>query len=192
MHGIEKWINWVPVAYPLNWEINLEPTWTDSYTNTTGIGPYAFAINGVPIFHYSKAPDPSVDPNKSHPDTVTDGELDDCGGHSGQGDNYHYHSAPKCLVDKDNLEKPIAYSLDGESVYFGSAPASNTLSALGLSDYKAPSGLDLCNGARRSDGSWVFYSTDKPPYMVGCHHTEGIDNESTRYGYSATNGNKTP
>jgi len=176
MHGIVNWIDRVPVAYPLRWEINLEPTWHDNYTNTTGIGPNAVAINGVPIFHYSTAPDTSIDPTKNHSDTVTNGELDECGGHSGQGDDYHYHSAPICLVDKENLDKPIAYSLDGAPIYFGSAPASDTLNVLGLSGYEAPSGLDLCNGARRGDGSWVFYSTEDPPYMVGCHHTDGIDN----------------
>ena len=176
MHGIENWINRLPVPYPLTFVIPMSPDWTEGYSNTTGIGPNAFAINGVPIFHYSTAPSPSIDPTADMSDTVTAHELDACGGHSGQGEDYHYHQAPICLVDTDKLSEPIAYSIDGSPVYFGGAPASDKLDELELDGYSAPAGLDICNATQADDGGWAFYTTADQPYVVGCHHTASIDN----------------
>lgn len=175
MHGIVNWIDRVPVPYPIVWTVPLEPEFQDAITNTTGIGPNAFAINGVPIFHYSTAPDPSIDLNRTYRDTVKGQELDDCGGHSGQGDDYHYHQAPTCLVDAQHLDHPIAYTIDGAPVFYGGAPASPERTARSLDGYNAPSGLDVCNAMRHGD-TWIYYTTETIPYVVGCHHTAGIDN----------------
>ncbi|MBL9109978.1 MAG: YHYH protein, partial [Myxococcales bacterium] len=56
------------------------------------------AVNGVPIYDYSSqgALDPSVYDPKF--DTKATGELDVCNGHSGRGDDYHYHAAPTCMM----------------------------------------------------------------------------------------------
>ncbi len=143
MHGIVNWIDRVPVPYPIAWTVPLEPAFQDAITNTTGIGPNAFAINGVPIFHYSTAPDPNIDLNRTYRDTVKGQELDDCGGHSGQGDDYHYHQAPTCLADAQHLDLPLAYTIDGAAVFYGGAPASPERTARSLDGYDAPSGLDV-------------------------------------------------
>ena len=50
------------------------------------------AVNGVPL--YSPWDQAAV---RNH--TLDTGELDVCGGHAGRGDDYHYHIAPKCLID---------------------------------------------------------------------------------------------
>lgn len=175
MHGIVNWIDRVSVPYRLTWTVPLEPEFRDAITNTTGIGPNAFAINGVPIFHYSTAPDPSIDPNRTYRDTVKGQELDDCGGHSGQGDDYHYHQAPTCLVETEHLDHPIAYTIDGAPVFYGGAPASPERTARSLDGYNAPADLDACNAMRHGD-TWIYYTTETVPYVVGCHHTPSIDN----------------
>ena len=63
------------------------------------------AVNGVPIFYLEPRPDVSTDPANYSPnfDTVLTGELDQCGGHASQGDDYHYHYAPIFLLSTHNL-----------------------------------------------------------------------------------------
>ena len=34
--------------------------------------------------------------------------------------------------------------------------------------------LDKCNAVQLEDGSYVYYTTDTPPYVLGCHH-EAVD-----------------
>ncbi len=172
MVGITAWINRVAVPFLFNWKIPRVPQIQDSYSLATARGPIAFAINGVPIFHYERRPDVSTHPDdyEAGSDTVLAGELDQCGGHAGQGEDYHYHYAPVCLLDEHDLNTPIAYGLDGIPIYYGSGGTdyygSSRYNEINLVDEKT---LDLCNAKLDSAGSYRYYTTSSPPYLIGCH-----------------------
>ncbi|NJK38828.1 MAG: aminotransferase class V-fold PLP-dependent enzyme [Oscillatoriales cyanobacterium RM2_1_1] len=98
-------------------------------------------------------------------------ELDQCGGHAGQGEDYHYHYAPICLMDDHNPELPIAFGLDGSPIYYGEGGdeyyGRGRYSGLSYLPDKA---LDECNALQLPDGGFVHFTTKTPPYVVGCHH----------------------
>lgn len=181
MVGITAWINRVPIPYTYDWMLPRDPIWLHQYEEASARGPIAVAVNGVPIFHLDPRPDVSTDPGLYDPeyDTVQHGELDQCGGHAGQGDDYHYHYAPVCLLDNHELTLPIAYGLDGIPMYFGTGGTDyygsgrfNDVNNLPESD------LDECNAVQLEDGSYVYYTTDDAPYTIGCHR--GYVDESLR------------
>jgi len=172
MVGIINWILRVPVPYLYEWKIPTSPQWVHPYEEASPRGPIAMAVNGVPIFHLERRPDISTDPSVYDPahDTVLHGELDQCGGHAGQGDDYHYHYAPVCLLRDHDLSQPIAYGLDGVRVYFGTGGTD----FFGQGHYNdinnLPAGeLDPCNGYQLEDGTYVYYTTADAPYTIGCH-----------------------
>jgi len=160
MVGITLWNGQVPVPQPLigenSWRIPLNPELTGENTPTVGQGPIAVAVNGVMIFNPTRqdgiyAPD-------SDPYLI--GELDTCGGHSGRGDDYHYHIAPVCilehLADESDGTLPIAYALDGFPIYgFTNA------------DGSTPE-LDECNGEFDPAGNYHYHATLDYPYINGC------------------------
>ncbi len=173
MVGVTSWIQRVPVPYAYEWRIPRSPTWTGTTTAASPRGPIAVAIDGVPIFHYERRPDVSTslddyDPNN---DTVLQGELDECGGHAGQGEDYHYHYTPICLLATHDPVLPVAFGLDGAPVYFGEG-GTDYYGGGRFSDLSmlpaAP--LDDCNAAMNGDGSYSHFSTKTPPYLIGCHH----------------------
>ncbi len=173
MVGITAWILRVPIPYEYEWRIPTTPVWLDDFVEASPRGPIAVAVDGVPIFHYEARPDVSTHPEHYDPgsDTVVQGELDHCGGHSGQGDDYHYHYAPVCLADDHDLSTPIAFGLDGAPIYYGTAGTDyygfgyfNDINLL------PEEPLDECNALQLDDGSWVHYTTIERPYFVGCHH----------------------
>jgi len=177
MVGITAWINRVPVPYDYNWLIPSNPSWQNNITEASAKGPIAVAINGVPIFHYERRPDVSTSlaNYSSDNDTVVQGELDQCGGHSGQGDDYHYHYTPVCLLEEHDLSQPLAFGLDGAPVYYGEGGTDfygmgqfNTWN--NFPDGLSESSLDECNAYENTDGSYVHYTTKNPPYLIGCHH----------------------
>lgn len=173
MVGITRWILRVPVPSDYPWRIPLEPVWTGSIVEASPRGPIAMAVNGVPIFHYEARPDVSTHPDRYDPrsDTVVLGELDHCGGHAGQGEDYHYHYAPVCLLDAHDLSQPIGYGLDGAPIYFGTGGTDyygdgryNEIDNLPDEE------LDLCNALRLPGGGYAHFTTAEPPYVIGCHH----------------------
>ncbi|MGD1918258.1 MAG: YHYH protein [Pleurocapsa sp.] len=173
MVGIQSWIQRVAIPYDYQWRITLSPDWLDEPVEASARGPIAIAVDGVPIFHYERRPDAStsLDNYEERNDTVVQGELDQCGGHSGQGEDYHYHYAPICLMDEHNPELPIAFGLDGTPVYYGEGGddyyGRGRYSDL---DYLPDETLDDCNALQLPDGSYVHFTTKTPPYVVGCHH----------------------
>ncbi|MEL7359202.1 MAG: YHYH protein [Cyanobacteria bacterium J06560_6] len=173
MVGISSWIQRVPVPYDYNWRIPLSPTWLPEPVEASARGPIAVAVDGVPIFHYERRPDvsTSLDNYEARNDTVIQGELDQCGGHSGQGEDYHYHYAPVCLMDKHNPELPIAFGLDGTPIYYGEGGDEyyGRGRYTGLS-YLPDEELNECNALQLPDGGFVHFTTKTPPYVVGCHH----------------------
>jgi len=177
MVGINAWINRVPIPYEFNWLIPNTPVWQNNSTEASAKGPIAVAINGVPIFHYERRPDVSTSlaNYSSENDTVVQGELDHCGGHSGQGDDYHYHYTPVCLLDEHDLSQPLAFGLDGAPVYYGEGGTDfygqgqfNNWN--NFPDGLSESNLDDCNAYEKTDGSYVHFTTKNPPYVIGCHH----------------------
>jgi hypothetical protein len=173
MVGIQSWIQRVPIPYDYQWRIPLKPEWLSEPVEASPRGPIAVAVDGVPIFHYERRPDvsTSLDNYEERNDTVVQGELDQCGGHAGQGEDYHYHYAPVCLMDKHNPELPIAFGLDGTPVYYGEG-GDDYYGRGRYSDlsYLPDEKLDDCNALQLPDGSYVHYTTKTPPYVVGCHH----------------------
>ena len=170
--GITSWILRVPVPYHYKWRIPLNPTMSDQKIEASPRGPIAVAINGVPIFHYERRPDGStlIENYNARSDTVIQGELDQCGGHAGQGDDYHYHYAPVCLLDIHDLAFPIAFSLDGIPIYYGTGGTNY----YGQGRYNAINNLpqkplDDCNFVTMPNGEQRYYTTAIPPYIQGCH-----------------------
>jgi hypothetical protein len=182
MNGITAWILRVPIPFEYlgdkAWTLPLNPVWLSEHAATHSRGPIAMAVNGVPIYHFDKRPDVLLDDTyvyDSKFDTVVQGELDHCGGHAGQGEDYHYHIAPVCLLDHHDLTLPIAFSLGGVPIYYGTG-ADDYYGGGRFNDINTlPSQpLDECNALRLDDGSYVYYTTNKPPYVIGCH-VEAVD-----------------
>ena len=173
MVGITRWILRVPAPYDYQWRIPLTPEWQYSITEASPKGPIAVAANGVPIFHYEARPDVATHIEHYDPgsDTVVQGELDHCGGHAGQGDDYHYHYAPICLLDRHDLTTPIAFGLDGAPVYFGTG-GTNYYGNGKYNDvnHSPATPLDDCNSISDGNGGHKHYTTKEPPYLIGCHH----------------------
>ena len=104
------------------WRIAREPIWLDSYEATHARGPLAVAVNGVPIYHYENRSRINLGESYRYDpqyDSILVGDLDRCGGHAGEGDDYHYHGPPVCLLENHDLRQPIAYTFGGAAIYFG-------------------------------------------------------------------------
>ncbi len=160
MVGITAWNGQVPIPHRLtednSWRIPLNPELTGENTPTVGQGPIAVAINGVMIFNPTQQD--GIYREQSDPYLI--GELDSCGGHSGRGDDYHYHIAPICTVehlaeDSDGT-LPIAYAMDGFPIY-----------GFANSDGSIPE-LDECNGEFDDEGNYHYHATEVYPYINGC------------------------
>lgn len=117
MEGITASNQQFPIIHNHQTSIPLSPKMSGK-TRATVAGPIGVAVNGISLFN----PD-TQGPNQSStgrpPNTYDIGELDECGGHAGRGDDYHYHIAPKCLIDElgrdhvENKKRPIGYAMDG-------------------------------------------------------------------------------
>jgi len=177
MVGITAWIQRVPLPRQQTWNIALEPEWlSGSYQSPTSLGPIAIAVNGVPMLHLDKRPDDVSNPEYYDAafDTVLLGELDQCGAHSGNGEDYHYHYPPVCMLSRHDLSKPIAYDLDGVAIYYGTGGTDYYGSGRYNDVDNFPVGvdaddLDECNALLLEDGSYVHYTTSDAPYFIGCH-----------------------
>ena len=136
------------ITIPLNQRMAATPT-------PTVPGAIGIAVNGVPLF--DPGTQGKIDPNTGRsPHTYDVGELDECGGHAGRGDDYHYHIAPKCLIDElgethveDHLQ-PIGFANDGFPIL-----------AVGWfrQDRNLEAHLDECRGMEDRDGDY-FYNVE--------------------------------
>ena len=175
MVGITGWNQQVPLPFVMSdvlstmWKIPLKAAYSKTTTATTGVGATALMVNGVPLFNATK---PSKDGNQSSyqasADPLLTGELDRCDGHSGRGDDYHYHAYPSCLVKalvtatKSSKAKNslLGWSLDGFPVY-------------GLSEANgaAVTKLDACLGHDLKNGiGYHYHFTSAAPYSPMCYH----------------------
>jgi len=116
-------------------------------------GAIAIAANGVPIFNPIK--------NDGRTDTFLAGELDEYGGHSGRGDDYHYHITPLVLQKKLGDALPVAYALDGYPIYGLKEP-----------DGADVKGLDEFNGHISAKLGYHYHTTKTYPYLNGGFHGE--------------------
>jgi len=153
MVGITNWQQQVPIPQPYSgtnsWSIPLQPVYATTPLSTkTNLmkGAIAVAVNGIPIFNAL---------NNRGEDSYKIGELDNWGGHCGKGDDYHYHAAPLHLTTVNGL-KPIAFAVDGFSVYGSKEPDGTNMNT-----------LDTCHGHVGTNGVYHYHGTTDYPYVVG-------------------------
>ncbi len=161
MVGITAWQQQVPMpqAYTGNnaWRIPLHPVVSKHPVSIQGRflrGAIALAANGIPIFN----------PQNNRGEVAQDiGELDQCGGHCGRADDYHYHAAPLHLQSVLGKSLPVAYALDGYAIYGLTEP-----------DGSAPAKLDSFNGHETALG-YHYHGSTKYPYVNGGFHGEVVE-----------------
>ncbi len=151
MVGITAWIAQVPIPQEYfddnAWSIPLNTSYADnpvSIQDNLRRGAIGIAANGIPIFNPI---------NASGLISKEIGELDEFGGHSGRGDDYHYHTAPLHLESTSVLQ-PIAYALDGFAVYGSKEPDGNMMEA-----------LDEYHG-HEWETEYHYHGTETYPYML--------------------------
>lgn len=155
MLGITTWQQQVPIPQCYvgsnAWSIPINPiiaaTPVPVNQNHFLRGAVALAVNGIPIFN------PYTNTGL---DAFLDGQLDQYGGHCGRADDYHYHIAPKILYNTIPKTSPVAFALDGFSVYGDYEP-----------DGTPQKILDANHGHYGSDGTYHYHGSDKAPYMIG-------------------------
>lgn len=160
MTGITAWQQQVPLPQDYTggnaWQFPLFPVPAKepmSAKSNFFRGAIAIAANGVPIFNPIK--------NDGRTDTFLAGELDQWGGHSGRGDDYHYHIAPLMLQEKLGKSLPVAYALDGYPIYGLTEP-----------DGATPKDLDAFNGHTTPELGYHYHATKTYPYLNGGFHGE--------------------
>ncbi|MCP4935371.1 MAG: YHYH protein [bacterium] len=161
MKGITASNQQFPTIHDHNITITRSPqeSWL---TKSTAPGAIGIAVNGVPIF----SPDtqgPMQFLTGRPASALEKGELDECGGHAGRGDDYHYHVAPKCLIKDlgpthvEVKKRPIGYAMDGYPIL-----------ALGWFDRKnnIESLLDKCRGIYDSKKQYFYNVMHKPKWNI--------------------------
>lgn len=135
-----------------------------SVMNTAGV-----TANGIPFF-FPYAPGNGqgadcalvTDEGECLRDAVAAGEMDECGGHTGRGNDYHYHDTPTCLIQDLEDGTVVGYMLDGLPIYANPLPGSTAFESCG--GYVSPEGI-------------VHYAfQDGFPYLTACmlgQFTEG-------------------
>lgn len=143
--------------------VQLEPVLSD--IPKTRDSSVAIAVNGIPIFDYTAGGEMSDDDlynHQPHLDTVLIEQLDNCGGHTGRGDDYHYHEKPRCMIEQMKNagdDAIIAWGFDGFPIYGDNNPDGSTI----------PDGaLDVCNGQPDSVFGYRYHTSDEPPYIIQC------------------------
>ena len=123
------------------------------------------AVNGIPIFDYSAGGEMSLEDLYSyHPrqDTILIQQLDICGGHTGRGDDYHYHELPRCMIEQmDNKDDNpiIGWAFDGFPLYGNNNPDGSAI---------ATGDLDVCHGQLDDKFGYRYHTSDAPPYIWQC------------------------
>lgn len=161
MKGITASNQQFPITHNHQTTIPLSPK-EASRTRETEPGPIGVAVNGISLF----SPDtqgPIVAGTGRPPNTYDIGELDDCGGHAGRGDDYHYHIAPKCLIEElgknhvEKLKRPIGYAMDGFPILaLGWFDSSNDIE----------SQLDDCRGIHDATDQYFYNVKHKAKYDI--------------------------
>ncbi len=187
--GIQAWIGRVPVPQQASWTLPITPSYLSGPESNINIHhAIGVSVDGIPILHYAKEATldeiAQIGSDYSDRDTSLLGEVDQCGGHAGNGEDYHYHTAPICLMDTHDPSQPLAYMFDGLPLYFGTGGGqligdgvnfgAGRYTELNYLPQKVKTGerpLDECNAYDlHGDGSeYVYYSTATAPYSIGCY-----------------------
>ncbi|MDK1289853.1 YHYH protein [Pseudoalteromonas umbrosa] len=161
MNGIKATNEQIPVpALGYAAPIKLEPQ--PAANPTTIDAALGVAINGVPIYDYSAAGELDLFNHDPSVDTVALGQLDNCGGHAGRGDDYHYHAAPTCMMDAMetlNDDTIIGWGYDGYPLYGFNNPDGSAISQ---------GDLELCNGIADDTFGYRYHLSTAPPYVLQC------------------------
>lgn len=161
MNGITGTNDQVPVPAPgYSSPVVLQPARAAKLTTIDAA--LGIAVNGVPIYDYTSQGD--NDPNVYDPraDTKLTGELDLCNGHSGRGDDYHYHAAPVCMIEAMKNKGPaaiIGWAFDGYPIYGDANPDGSAIAA---------GALDVCNAQPDGTFGYRYHTSQKPPYVLQC------------------------
>ena len=170
MVGITGWNQQVPLPMLVSdsltqmWRFPLKPVAAASEIATTGVGGTGIMLNGISNFNATKpAPNSNGSVYSASADPKLQGELDTCAGHSGRGDDYHYHAEPSCLIALLGSESALAgYQLDGYPIYGSKEPSGSVAT-----------GLDKCQGHDTGDGrGYHYHFTTSAPYSPMCFHGE--------------------
>lgn len=169
MTGIEATNQQFPSVHDYEFEIDTAPR-LESRTTPTQAGPIGVAVNGIPLFDPSTQ-GPRQRNTGKRPHTLDAGELDECGGHAGRGDDYHYHIAPKCLIEQlgaDHVEarkRPIGFAADGFPILaLGWFEPANDAERL----------LDACRGTTNDTGADFYNVMHAPKWdILNCFHGRG-------------------
>lgn len=161
MNGITVTNEQIPVPAPgYAAPIKLTPHKADSLTTIDAA--LGVAVNGVPIYDYSSQGELSLNTYDAAHDTLATGQLDNCGGHAGRGDDYHYHVSPTCMIDtmKNKSNKAIiGWAYDGYPLYGNNNPDGSEI----------PTGqLDVCNGQEDQTFGYRYHTSTTPPYIIQC------------------------
>lgn len=120
------------------------------------------AVNGVPIYDYSSQGNLELDQYDPAADTTLNGELDVCNGHSGRGDDYHYHAKPVCMIaamDNVGPETILGWGFDGYPLFGDTNPDGSDI---------ASGDLDLCNAQADETYGMRYHTSSAPPYIMQC------------------------
>ncbi len=163
MGGIAATNLQVPVAQNFlgtnGWKIPLAPAIAATTTSAVD-GPIGVAINGVPIFN------PCKQGGCTNGDTKLAGELDNCNGHAGRADDYHYHAAPTCLMAGQKAANywdthPLGWALDGFAIYGYNNPDGTTATRDTICGGNT---LAVPNGPT----GYSYHVTNDSPYVLSC------------------------
>ena len=163
MNGITGSNEQIPVpAKDYSSPIRLNSTALSPGLYTTRDAALGVAVNGVPIYDYSSGGE--LDINNwiydSNDDTNALGQLDDCGGHAGRGDDYHYHKKPSCMIEMmlNKDQNPIlGWGFDGYPIYGDQSPDGTPIGSLGV-----------CNHIGDETFGYRYHTSNAPPYIIMC------------------------
>ena len=161
MTGILGTNDQVPVPAPgYRTPVPLKPVHADRVTTIDAA--VGVAVNGVPIYDYTSQNTNDLATYDPRFDTKAAGELDGCNGHSGRGDDYHYHASPTCMVAAMANKGPgaiLGWGLDGYPLYGNTAPDGAALSV---------GALDVCNAMVDPVFGYRYHTSDSHPYIIQC------------------------
>lgn len=151
----------VPAEYAA--PIRLNPTLEK--TPKTRDAALGVAVNGVPIYDYTGGGEMSqadLHHHQTRHDTLLTKQLDNCGGHAGRGDDYHYHVKPTCMIDnmKNANDNPIiGWAFDGFPIYGDDNPDGSKI---------VETALDICNGQADPTYGYRYHTSESAPYIIQC------------------------
>ena len=161
MNGITGTNEQIPVpAQNYSAPIKLTPQFSDHITTIDAA--VGVAVNGVPIYDYSSQGELDIYNYDINSDTLVLGQLDNCGGHAGRGDDYHYHAAPNCMLDSMETKGDdviIGWGYDGYPLYGDNNPDGTSISS---------GELDVCNGQLDETFGYRYHTSANAPYIIQC------------------------